>query len=86
VNRDRRLDALEAALPRDTEDDAGLCPACIGPRWYRVMIDRAWARRRGEHVVEAAERCRRCGALTYVGALAAEHQRAQERLRDAGYP
>jgi hypothetical protein len=67
----RRLERLEAAVASDVPDcDVGhYCRQCLGHRAFRRVID--WTHKciatgmKGSY----SERCRRCGGVTFDGAL-----------------
>jgi hypothetical protein len=67
----RRLERLEGAVPSDIPDcDVGLyCRQCLGARGYRRMVE--WTRKCIATGVKcpSSERCRRCGEVTFAGAV-----------------
>jgi hypothetical protein len=76
MSRSERLRRLEAAAPSEIpECDVGhYCRGCLGAGGYRRMID--WTRKCIESGTSApcSERCRRCGEVTFAGAVVAVRQ------------
>jgi hypothetical protein len=71
MSRSQRLRRLEAAAPSNIPDaDVGhYCRQCLGAGGFRRIVELTRARLASGTAGSSSGHCRRCGAVTFIGAV-----------------